>query len=60
MVSSNPWYDCLYHIVLVPCTHAYVYVRTHVVYVCISHHGDEDRGLLCTHDLSFHMYTQLQ
>ena len=60
MVSSNPWDDCLYHIVLGLSTHACMYVRTHVVYVCVNHHGDGDRGLSCTHDLSFHMYTQLQ
>ena len=42
------------------CTHAYMYVCTHVVYVCVNHDGDEDRELSCTHDLSFQIYIQLQ
>ena len=42
------------------CTHACMYVCKYTCSVCVNHHGDEDRGLMYTHDLSFHMYTQLQ
>ena len=34
-----------------------MYVCTHVVYVRVNHHGDEDEELSCTHDLFFHVYT---
>ena len=38
------------------CTHAYMYVCTHVVYVCVNHHGDEDREL----SMYSFTFTQLQ